>query len=137
MMSLKWGYLHTHVIEKVERDKMSAYRDDYSDEEEERMVARVGGRARGLMQVMRRVQREREGAGWTLLNSQEAQDVQLRMQRKEVGLPHGQVEALVRRLEGLQAWETMIEQNSQQTRPKEPQCLGDRAWARPNTPSYT
>ena len=62
MTSLKWGYLHTHVIEKAERDKMSAYRDDYSDEEE-RMVVRVGGRARGLVQVVRRVQRERERAG--------------------------------------------------------------------------
>ena len=81
MTSSKWGYLHTHIIEKVKRDKMSTYRDDYSHEEEERMVARVGGRARGLVQAVRRVQRERERAGQTLLNSQEAQNIQLRTQR--------------------------------------------------------
>ena len=89
MTSLKWGYLHAHVIEKVERDKMSEYRDDYSDEEEERTAARVGGRARGLVQAVRRIQRERDRAGQTLLNSQEAHNVQLRMWRQEVGLPHG------------------------------------------------
>ena len=33
----------------------------YLDEEEERMVARVGGRARSLVQAVRRVQRERAG----------------------------------------------------------------------------
>ena len=126
---------------------MSAYRDDYSDEEEERMVVRVGGRARGLVQAVRTVQREREGAGQTLLNSQEAQNVQLRMWRQEVGLPHCQVEALVRRPGGLQAWGrrshpnsapgTMTEQDSQQTRPKEPQWTRVRARARPSTPSHT
>ena len=46
-MSLKWGYLHTHVIEKVEQDKMANNIDrEYSDEEE-RIVAVVGGRGEG------------------------------------------------------------------------------------------
>ena len=108
------------------------------------MVARVGGRARGLVQEVRRIQRERERAGWTLLNSQEAQNLQLRMQRQGVGLPHGQVEALVRRPGGLQAWGrrshtnsapgTMTEQDSRQTRPKEPQWMRVRARPRPSTP---
>ena len=102
MTSSKWGYLHNHIIEKVERDKMSEYRDDYSDDEEERMVARVEGRARGLVQTVRRIQRERERAEWTLLNLQEAQNVQLRMQKQKVGLPQGQVEE--RRPGGLQTW---------------------------------
>ena len=34
MTLLKHGYLHTHAIEKVERVKMSDYREMYSDEEE-------------------------------------------------------------------------------------------------------
>ena len=77
MTSLKCGYLHTHIIEKVESVKMSDWREMYSDEEEEQMVARVGGRARSLVQAVRRIQRERERAGWAFLNSQVAQDVQL------------------------------------------------------------
>ena len=81
---------------------MSANRDDYSDEEEW-MVARVGERARGLVQAVRRIQRERERAGQTLLNLQETPNVQLRMWRQEVGLPCGWVEMLERRLGGLQA----------------------------------
>ena len=60
MMSSKQGYLHTHVIEKVEGDKMSTNRGEYSDEEE-RMVEAVEGRARGLVQAVRRIQRERAG----------------------------------------------------------------------------
>ena len=59
-MSSKWGYLHTHVIEKG-GDRMSADR-EYSDEEE-RMVVPVGGRARGLVQAVRRIEREREQGG--------------------------------------------------------------------------
>ena len=46
-------------LKKVEGDKMSADR-EYSDEEE-RMVATVGGRARGLVQAVRRIQRESRG----------------------------------------------------------------------------
>ena len=113
---------------------MSANRDNYSDEEE-RMVTRVGGRARGLVQVVRRIQRERERAGQTLLNLQEAPNVL------------GQVEMLERRLGGLQtlgrrshtnsAPETMTEPDSQQTRSKESQWTRVRARARPNTPSQT
>ena len=146
-MSSKQGYLHTRIIEKMERDKMSAYRNNYSDEEEERMVARVGGRARGLVQAVKRIHRERERAGQTILNSQEAQNVQLRMSRQEVGLPCGWVEALVRRPGELQAWGrrsptnsapgTMTGQDSQQTRPNEPQWTRVRARARPSTPSNT
>ena len=89
MTSLKCRYLCTHVIEKVESVKMSSWRDMYSDEEEERMVALVGGRVRSLVQAVRRVQRERERAGRALLNSQVTQDVQIRPQRKEVCQPHG------------------------------------------------
>ena len=44
-MSFKQGYLHTHIIEKVERDKMSDNR-KHSDEEE-RKVAVVGGEQEG------------------------------------------------------------------------------------------
>ena len=60
MTSSKWGYLHTNIIEKVEGDKMSVNRDYYSDE---RMVVRVGGRARGLVQAVRRIQTERREQG--------------------------------------------------------------------------
>ena len=63
MTSLKWGYLHTHVIEKVERDKMSADRGEYSYEEK-RMVEVVGGRARGLVRQSGEFrEREREQGG--------------------------------------------------------------------------
>ena len=48
MTSSKHEYLHTHIIEKVESVKMSNWREMYSDEEEERMVAQVGGRVRSL-----------------------------------------------------------------------------------------
>ena len=54
------------VEKKVERVKMSDCREIYSDEGEEGMVARVGGRVRSLVQAVRRVQRER--AGRALLN---------------------------------------------------------------------
>ena len=47
---------------------MSADRGEYSDEEE-RMVEAVGGRARGLVQAVRRFQRER--ARRTLPNLEE------------------------------------------------------------------
>ena len=70
MTSLKWGYLHTHIIEKVEKDKMANNMDrEYSDEEE-RLVAAVGGRARRLVEAVRRIKRER--AGRTLPNLEEA-----------------------------------------------------------------
>ena len=68
MTSSKWGYLCTHVIEKVEEDKMSDDR-EYSDEEE-RIVAMVGGRARRLVEAVRRIERGR--AGRTLPNLEEA-----------------------------------------------------------------
>ena len=61
MISSKWVYLHTHVIEKVERGKMSDDRGEYSDEEE-RMVEAVGGRARVLVQQPGEF-REREQGG--------------------------------------------------------------------------
>ena len=62
-MSSKWGYLHTHVIEKVEKDKMASNSDrEYSDEEE-RIVVAVGRRARRLVEAVRRLEREREQGG--------------------------------------------------------------------------
>ena len=48
MTSSKCRYLHTHIIEKVERVKMSDYKEMYSDEEE-RMVTQVRGRVRSLV----------------------------------------------------------------------------------------
>ena len=89
MMSSKCRYLCTHIIEKVESVKMSTWSEMCLDEEEERIVTRVGGRARGLVQAVRRIQRERERAGRALPNSQMAQDVGIRLQIQEVGPPHG------------------------------------------------
>ena len=63
MMSSKWGYLHTHIIEKVEEDKMANKSDrEYSDEEDG-IVAAVGGRARRIVEAVRRIKREREQGG--------------------------------------------------------------------------
>ena len=59
-MSLKCGYSHTHISKKAESVKMSDWTEVYSEEEEERMVAQVGGRVRSLVQAVRKVQRERE-----------------------------------------------------------------------------
>ena len=67
MMSSKWGYLHTHIIKKVEGDKMSADIGEYSDEEE-RMVMAVGGWTRGLVQAWRRIARGRAGRNLPNLN---------------------------------------------------------------------
>ena len=54
--------VHTHIIEKGENIKMSANREMESwYEEEEEMVERVGGRARGLVQAVLRLRRERVG----------------------------------------------------------------------------
>ena len=69
MTSSKWGYFHTHIIEKVEKDKMANNVDrEYSDEE--RLVVAVGGRARRLVEAVRRIERGR--AGRMLLNLEEA-----------------------------------------------------------------
>ena len=109
------------------------------------MVTRVAGRARSLVQAVRRIQRERERAGRALLNSQVAQDVQTRQQRQEVHPLHGQeVEG---RPGGLQTWGrrnqinnnalgTTNAQHTQQTAPKERPRMRVRARARPGTPSY-
>ena len=51
------------------------------------MVARVGGKGRGLVQALLRVRRER--AGRTPQNCQRAQDSRMRPPRQEVG-PHDQ-----------------------------------------------
>ena len=67
-----------------------------SSEEEEQVVARVGGR--GLVQALLRVTRER--AGRAPQNWQRTQDVRMRPQRQEVGSHGWEVE---RRLGGLQA----------------------------------
>ena len=139
MMSSKHGYSHTHIIEKGESVKMSNWSEMYSDEEEERMVAQVGGRTRSLVQALRR---ERERAGRALPNSQITQDVQIRPGRQEVGPPHGwEVE---RRPGGLQAWGrrnqnnnnalgTTNTQDSQWTTPQERPRTRVRARARPGT----
>ena len=121
---------------------MSADRGEYSDEEE-RMVKAVGGRARGLVQPVRRIQREK--AGRTLPNLEEAPYGQVRTHRHEVGMPHGRAETLERRLGGLQAWgrrsnthsippEPMTELDNQQTIPKNHQWTRVRTRARPNNP---
>ena len=61
MTSSKQGYLHTHIIEKVEKDKMVNNMDrEYSDVEE-RLVAVVEGRARRLVEAVRRIEREQGG----------------------------------------------------------------------------
>ena len=109
------------------------------------MVARIGGRVRSLVQAVRRVQRERERTGQVLLNSQEAQNMQLRPWRQEVGPPCGWEEE--RRPGGLQAWDrrnqnnnapgTATAQDTQQTTPKERQWTRVRARARPGTPSHS
>ena len=100
MISSRHEYLYTHIIEKLEGVKMSNWSKMCSDEEEERMVAQVGGRERSLVQAVRRVQRER--AGRAFLNSQVTQDVQIRPERQEVGPPHSQEGERTPR--GLQAW---------------------------------
>ena len=78
---------------------MSATREymDYS-EEEEQMVARVGGKGRHLVQALMRVRRER--AGRAPQNSQETQDIGMKPQIQEVD-PCGQ--EVERTLGGLQA----------------------------------
>ena len=78
---------------------------EYSDEEE-RIMAVLGGRARRLVEAVRRIKRER--AGRTLPNLEEAPNGQVRTHRQEVGTPCGRTEALGRlipRPGGLQAWE--------------------------------
>ena len=65
----------------------------------------VGGRARGLVQMTRRIERGR--AGWTLPNLTETMNEQVRRNRQDVGMPHGRAEALDRlvpRPGGLQVW---------------------------------
>ena len=100
MTSSKCGYLHTHIIEKGERVKMSTWSNMYSVDEEEQMVAGVGGRGRSLVQALIRVRRERERARRGLQNLQMAPDIGMRPRMQEVG-PHGQeVES---RLGGCQA----------------------------------
>ena len=52
MTSLKQGYLCTHITEKSEKMKMSTRNSMDYNEEEEQMVARVGGRGRSLVQAL-------------------------------------------------------------------------------------
>ena len=70
-------------LNKGENIKMSTTEREYMDssEEEEQMVARVGGR--GLVQALLRVRRER--AGRVPQNWQRTQDVRMRPQRPEGG----------------------------------------------------
>ena len=78
---------------------------EFSDEEK-RIVAAVGGRVRRLVEVVRRIERERPGR--TLPNLEEAPNGQTRTDRQEVGTPRGRAEVLKRLIPGpggLQAWE--------------------------------
>ena len=70
---------------------------EYSDEEE-RIVAVVGGRARRLVEAVRRIERGR--AGRILPNLEEAPNGQTRTNRQEVGTSCGRVEALERLIPG-------------------------------------
>ena len=101
MTSLKQGYLCTQVIEKGESVMMSTRNNMYSDEEEDNMVARVGGRRRSLVRALIRIRRERERTGRALQNLQMAPDLGTRPRFQEVG-PHSQ--EIDRRLGGLQTW---------------------------------
>ena len=134
MTLLKCRYLHTHIIEKGESVKMSTWSDMPSDEEEDRMVAWVGGRGKSLVLALIRVRRERERAGRTLQNLQIAPDVGMRPWMQEVGPQGWEVE---RRLGGLQAWERRNQSNAQgnqQTAPQERPRTRVRARARPGIP---
>ena len=137
-MSLKQGYLHTHVIEKGESVKMSTRNDMYSDEEEENMVAWVGGMGRSLVRMRIRIRRERERAGMALQNFQMAKGLGTRPRLQEVG-PHGQ--EIDRRLGVLQTWgrtnQTADTPDRQQTAPRERPKMRVRARARPSTPLLT
>ena len=82
---------------------MSASNIDWS--EEETITAVVGGRARRLVEAVRRVER---GKAWmTLPNLEQASNEQTRAGRQEVGTPCGKAEAqeiLRPGPGGLQAW---------------------------------
>ena len=145
MTSSKHGDLHTHIIEKGENIKMSTCHSIYSDtnEEEEQMVARVGGRGRSLVQAVLRVRRER--AGRAPQNLEMTWDVRMRLWIQEVG-PYGQ--EVERRPEGFQAWgrgnqiidstpEILDINDRQQAVPKDRPRTRVRARARPSTPSLT
>ena len=71
---------------------------EYFDEEE-RIVAVVGGRARRLVEAVRRIERGR--AGRTLPNFEEAPNGQTRTNRQEVGTAGGRAEVLERLIPGL------------------------------------
>ena len=140
MTSLKQGYLHTHIIEKSEKIKMSTRNSMDYNEEEEQMVARVWVRGRSLVQALIRVRRER--AGRAPQNLQVIQDSGMRPQIQEMG-PHGQ--EVERRSGGLQARgrrnqtidrapETDDTNDRQQTVPNDRLRTRVRARARPNTP---
>ena len=88
----------TYIIEKGENIKMSTRDNMNCNKEEEQMVARVGGRGRGLVLALIRVRRER--AGRASQNLQVTQDIGMRLWIQEVD-PHGQ--EMERRLGGLQA----------------------------------
>ena len=138
MTSLKHGYLHTHIIEKVESVKMSTWSEMYSDEEEERIVTRIGGKARGLVQAVRRIQRERGRAGRALPNSQMAPDVGKRLQTQEVCPPCGwEIEKGLGRLQTWGKRNQSNAQDNQQTAPKERPRTRVRARARPGIPPPT
>ena len=138
MTSLKQGYLHTNITEKGESVKMSTRNDMYSDEEEENMVAQVGGRGRSLVRVLIRIRRERERAGRALQNLQMTPDLGTRPRLQEVGPCGWEID---RRLGGLQTWgrtnQTADTPDRQQTAPRERPRMKVRARARPSIPPPT
>ena len=76
MMFLKHEYLPTHIIEKVESVNMSDS-GMYSNEEEEQMVAQVGGRGGIWFKVLLELGgREREGRAQQ--NLQQTPDIRMR-----------------------------------------------------------
>ena len=94
--------LLTTSLKRVE-DKMSASNREWPDEET--VAAAVGGRARRLVEAVRRIERGRLGR--TPLNLEQTPSEQARVGRQEVGTPHGRAEAcemLRPGLGGLQAW---------------------------------
>ena len=127
---------------------MSARESEYVNvrEEEEQMVARVGGRGRGLVQAVLRIREER--AGRIPQNYQRAQDNRMRLPRQEVGLCDQEVERGPGGLQALgrqhrifdSAPGTVNTDEGQQTVHKERQERPrTRVWARarPSTPPPT
>ena len=102
------------------------------------MVARVGGRGRGLVRALIRSRRQRERAGGALQNLQMTPDLRTGPREHKVGLHGWEID---RRLGGLQTWgrtsQTADTSDRQQAAPRERPRMRVRARARPSTPSHT